>query len=64
MIEVIEQINAVRRRVARRTLDAGEAHSVIRPGSSPPPGSSRRGPNSVPARWAGRTLAGYTGSGG
>ena len=29
MIEVIEQINAVRRRVGRRTLDAGEAHSVI-----------------------------------
>ena len=29
MIEVIEQINAVRRRVGHRTLDAGEAHSVI-----------------------------------
>jgi uncharacterized protein YndB with AHSA1/START domain len=29
MIEVIEQINAVRRRVGRRSLDAGEAHSVI-----------------------------------
>ena len=29
MIEVIEQINAVRRRVGRRTLEAGEAHSVI-----------------------------------
>ena len=29
MIEVIEQVNAVRRRVGRRTLDAGEAHSVI-----------------------------------
>jgi uncharacterized protein YndB with AHSA1/START domain len=29
MIEVIEQINAVHRRVGRRTLDAGEAHSVI-----------------------------------
>ena len=29
MIEVIELINAVRRRVGHRTLDAGEAHSVI-----------------------------------
>jgi uncharacterized protein YndB with AHSA1/START domain len=29
MIEVIEQINAVRRRVGRRTLEAGEARSVI-----------------------------------
>jgi uncharacterized protein YndB with AHSA1/START domain len=29
MIEVVQQINAVRRRVGRRTLDAGEAHSVI-----------------------------------
>jgi uncharacterized protein YndB with AHSA1/START domain len=29
MIEVIEQINAVRRQVGHRTLDAGEAHSVI-----------------------------------
>ena len=29
MMEVIEQINAVRRRVGQRILDAGEAHSVI-----------------------------------
>src|ERR1700733_6268531 len=29
MIEVVQQINAVRRRVGRRTLDAGEALSVI-----------------------------------
>jgi uncharacterized protein YndB with AHSA1/START domain len=29
MIEVVQQINAVRRRVGRRALDAGEAHSVI-----------------------------------
>jgi hypothetical protein len=27
MIEVIQQINAVRRRVGSRVLDAGEAHS-------------------------------------
>lgn len=29
MIEVIEQINAVRRRVGSRVLEAGEAHTVI-----------------------------------
>jgi uncharacterized protein YndB with AHSA1/START domain len=29
MIEVIQQINAVRRRVGHRSLEAGEAHSVI-----------------------------------
>ena len=29
MIEVIEQINAVRRRVGTRVLEAGEAHTVI-----------------------------------
>jgi uncharacterized protein YndB with AHSA1/START domain len=29
MIEVMDQVNAVRRRVGQRTLDAGEAHSVI-----------------------------------
>jgi uncharacterized protein YndB with AHSA1/START domain len=29
MIEVVQQINAVRRRVGHRTLDAGEASSVI-----------------------------------
>ena len=29
MIEVVQQINAVRRRVGHRTLDAGEARSVI-----------------------------------
>ena len=29
MIEVTEQVNAVRRQVGRRMLEAGEVHSVL-----------------------------------
>ena len=49
MIEVTEQVIAVRRQVGRRTLEAGEAHSVLISQDYDAPGRGRVGRVHQPA---------------